>query len=618
MKVLNHLNDNQLKAVTSDSKTILCLAGAGSGKTTVLTHRISYLNETQRVGGSGILCLTFTRNAAKEMKDRIKLLMGEEEGGKVFCNTFHAFGISILKEWGFKIGYNKEFSIYDEEDKEDIIKNILVDLCICQSKEAISTRDILSSLECMEHPEYKAEKYPALKNYILAAGEYRHRLKKNSAVDLDMLLIDAVKLLEKCPEVREYYNKRYEYIFCDEFQDCDDIQMKLIKILKPRNLFVVGDPDQCIYEWRKAKPKYIVNFEAYFPGCEVITLEDNYRSTGEIINAANKLICNNDDRVDKKLISHKEGENIECITFENIEEEAEFIASTIRKSNKSLKDFAVLSRTNKQLNIVAQQLRESGISYQIINNSQDVFKKYDIRKILNFINFVINTKDDRAVKRAVNFPKAILNSTQISKIELKCSEKNLSFFEGLQSLKFKDQDEIDLFLKRILSLNEFMIKENSNAYDVFKYVVELLDVQAIYSEENRDSKNDDIQVALEKISHWTDIQEEINQSISISAFLKWLKTKDIQERLLEQKDAVKLMTVHASKGLEFPVVFVIGMNEGIFPNRRSDIEEERRLFYVAVTRAKEKLYITRPNKVLYRSGLEVDTEESQFIGEMNI
>ncbi|MCR3758499.1 ATP-dependent helicase [Clostridium felsineum] len=369
MKVLNHLNDNQLRAVTSDSKTILCLAGAGSGKTTVLTNRVSYINETQRVGGSSILSLTFTRNAAKEMKDRIKLLMGEEEGGKVFCNTFHAFCISILKEWGFKIGYSKEFSIYDQDDKEDIIKNILVELCICHSKEAIGTRDILNSLECIEHPEYKGEKYPALKNYILAAGEYRHRLKKNSAVDLDMLLNDAVKLLEKCPEVREYYYKRYEYIFCDEFQDCDDIQVKLLKIINPRNLFVVGDPDQCIYEWRKAKPKYIVNFEAYFPGCEVITLEDNYRSTGEIINAANKLICNNDDRVDKKLIPHKEGENIECITFENIEEEAEFIASTIRKSNKSLKDFAVLSRTNKQLNIVAQKLRDNGTEYQIINNS---------------------------------------------------------------------------------------------------------------------------------------------------------------------------------------------------------------------------------------------------------
>lgn len=222
------------------------------------------------------------------------------------------------------------------------------------------------------------------------------------------------------------------------------------------------------------------------------------------------------------------------------------------------------------------------------------------------------------MKRAVNFPKSILNATQISKVELKCSEKNLSFFEGLQKLKFKAQDEIALFIERILKLKEFMIKENSDAYDVFKYTVELLEVQALDKKENRDSKNDDIQVALEKISHWTDIQEEINQSISISAFLKWLKTKDIQERLLDQKDAVKLMTVHASKGLEFPVVFVIGMNQDTFPNRRSDIEEERRLCYVAVTRAKEKLYITRPSKVVYRSGLEVDTEVSQFIGEMNI
>ncbi|PJI10235.1 MULTISPECIES: ATP-dependent helicase [Clostridium] len=617
MKVLNHLNDNQLRAVTSDSKTILCLAGAGSGKTTVLTNRISYLNETQRVGGSSILCVTFTRNAAKEMKDRIKLLMGEEEGGKVFCNTFHAFCISILKEWGFKTGYNKEFSIYDQDDKEDIIKNILVDLCICHSKEAISTRDILNSLECIEHQEYRAEKYPALKNYILAAGEYRHRLKKNSAVDLDMLLNDAVKLLEKCSEVKEYYHKKYEYIFCDEFQDCDDIQVKLLKIINPRNLFVVGDPDQCIYEWRKAKPKYIVNFESYFSNCDVIKLEDNYRSTKEIINAANKLIFNNDDRVDKKLIAHKEGENIEVLTLKNTGEEAEFIAHTIGNYNRNSKDFAVLSRTNKQLNIIAQKLREGGISYQIINNSQDIFKKHDIRKIFNFITAAVNTKDDRAVKRAVNFPKSILNAAQISKVELRCSEMELSFFEGLQKLKFKAQDKIDLFLDRVSKLEEFIIKENSNAYDVFKYVVELLDIQELYRTENRDSKSDDIYAALEKISHWTDIQEEINQSVSISTFLKWLKTKDIQERLLEQKDAVRIMTVHAAKGLEFPIVFVVGMNEGTFPNKRSDIEEERRLFYVAITRAKEKLYITRPSKIVYRSGLEVDTEESRFIEEMN-
>lgn len=617
MKVLNHLNENQLKAVISNSKTILCLAGAGSGKTTVLTHRISYLNETQRVGGSSILCLTFTRNAAKEMKDRIKLLIGEEEGGKVFCNTFHAFCISILKEWGFKIGYSKDFSIYDEEDKQDIVKNILVDLCICHSKETISTRDILNSLECIEHPEYKPEKYPALKNYILVAGEYRHRLKKNSAVDLDMLLNDAVILLQKCPDVQEYYFKMYEYVLIDEFQDSNDIQMKLIKTLEPRNLFVVGDDFQSIYGWRGAVPEYIINFQKYYPECETIKLEDNYRSTVPIVEAANQLISNNENQTKKKLIAHKEGENIEVITLENPVEEAKFISNTIKQHNRSLKDFAILSRTNAQLNIITQELRESGISYQIINNSQDIFKKYDIRKILNFIAAAINTKDDRAVKKAVNFPKHILNTTQVSKVELKCSEKELSFFEGLQVLKFKSQDDINSFLERMSKLQEFLINTSSDAFDVFQYTIELLNIKNLYSNENRDSKNEDIEAALEKISHWSNIQCDINQSISISAFLKWLKTKDIQERLLEEKDVFRLMTVHAAKGLEFPIVFVIGMNQGTFPNRRSDIEEERRLFYVAITRAKEKLYITRPANVTYRSGLEVDTEQSQFISEMN-
>lgn len=622
LKTLYNLNDNQLNAVTSKSNCILCVAGAGSGKTTVLTHRVSYLNECERVGGSSMLCLTFTRNAGKEMKERIIKLLGEEEGSKVFCNTFHAFCVSILKEWGYLIGYDKEFSIYDEDDKLSIIKNILVNLCIVQDTEKITKRNIENSIECIKHPEYSSSQYPGLKDYILAANEYRYKLKRNSAVDLDMLIIDALKLLKDFPKVKEYYHDKYEYMFVDEYQDINDEQDQLINAINPANLFAVGDVDQCIYEWREAKPEYILDFKKNYPQCEVIKLEDNYRSTNQIVTAANHLIKNNKQRIDKILIPHKASKDkVEYLTSENAIGEAEMIAKIIINKDKKrrFKDFAVLARTNYQIKPIADQLKQFRIPYQIINNNQDIFKQYDIKMILNVINAALNAKDDRTIKMIINFPQKVLSNEQLTKLELRCLQKEKNIYNGLRSFKFKSQSEINRVILNLYSIRKYFNTVSSNAADVFKYTAEILDLEKIYNDQGRTSKIENIKTAYEKILNWSNMEDNLKENTSISNFIKKQKIKDIQTQLelSNKKNAVKLMTVHAAKGLEFPIVFVAGMNQGIFPNKRSSIEEERRLFYVAITRAKEKLYITRSKTIDLRYlKMPVSIEKSQFIDEL--
>lgn len=606
---MGFFNENQLKAITSSSKYILCLAGAGSGKTTVLTSRIAYLTKN-RVSCNNILALTFTRLAGNEMKERIIKLIGEKEGKKLFCNTFHSFCVKVLKEYGYQIGYSKEFTIYDEQDKESIIEAIIKDLFLKTKYEEVL--DVLKN-------DWQLTDHPEMADAITAINEYRYRLKKNNAIDLDMLLTETLKLLENYSEVKDYYHNLYDFVFIDEFQDTNDIQMKIIKAIEPKNLFVVGDDFQAIYGWRDAKIEYILDFEKNYPGCEVIKLEENYRSVKPIIDAANNVIEFNKNQTRKTLKAQRDGNPIEYIELDNVEDEAKAVTEKIYEYGDAFKENAVLSRTNAQLETIAGALKKFAIPYQIVTNKDDVFNKRDIRMVMKFIDCCINSKDDATVKKIINFPEQRLSAEQIIKLEAKALEKELSIFEGLQSFKFKPPSDIKInhLVETINSIENFISEKSDNALEVYNFTVDALELSKHYNDTNRSSKVEDLVGAAEKITKWMEKQNNIGEETNIKMFLKYLKIKDIQEKLAENSDTVKLMTVHAAKGLEFKNVFVIGMNEDIFPNKRGDIEEERRLFYVAITRAKERLIITRPTHIqLPYMKKPKETIESQFIKEM--
>lgn len=594
--MLDGLNEAQRRAVESDSKTILCLAGAGTGKTRTLTHRIAYLSDN-RVSCNNMLALTFTRLAGKEMKERVIDLIGDQEGKKLFCNTFHAFCVKVLKEYGYLLGYDNEFTIYDQDDRKSIIKAIIGELgyknCT-KEKHIISILEGSSEADCGEEED--------------VIKEYYWRLKRNNAIDLDMLLTETLKLLTEFVEVKLEYQRQYKYMFVDEFQDTNDVQMNIIKILSLDNLFVVGDDFQSIYGWRQAKPEYIINFKKYYPDCEIIKLEDNYRSTEPIIKAANKVIKNNVNQTEKKLIAHKEGTDIEKIEAEDAEHEAISIAARILEVNGYFKDIAVLARTNKQLEVFKEIFDKYEIPCEVVNNKGDIFKKHDIKLLFKMIEAAINPKDDITLKKIVNFPKTRISSIELEKLELSSLDNNVYLADALE----KNLETAKLMRDLYFLVND---KESYEAADVFKDVVEITQLFNVYSSESRSNKIQDLYDAKNYIQTWMKRQSSIGEDTSIFALLKWMVLKDIQEKLIEEKNTVKLMTVHASKGLEFPYVFIAGLNQNTFPSQKGDLEEERRLFYVAITRAKDKLFLTRASTGTLWGNKAIEMLESQFIKE---
>jgi len=918
----SQLNEAQGKAVESESKVILCLAGAGTGKTSTLTSRIAHLQE-QRISCSNMLALTFTRLAGKEMKERVIRLVGASEGEKLFCNTFHAFCVKVLKEYGYLIGYDREFTIYDQEDKDNIIQTIINEM-----KFRAHTDEVTEYLNNMFN--LKAKNYMDVKR---AGDEYKNRLLRNNSIDLDGLLNYTLELMSKYPKVQEQYNSQYEYMFVDEFQDTNDVQMQIIKAFNPKNLFVVGDDYQCwdeesnintpsgiikvkdvkvgdkvlsmsrgelkyceitaknesllgkklilsiktkhgkelrvtkghkcfatpapfgdyhyvylmykknkgfrigvssgglegiigartnserpnrlwllsqytskqdalyeesrlslkygvptnpfyhngrnlgisqneldkifmefgengkallddlgyefdyphyipqgtcrhnekklnvnlimndphgvhvsfendgfrlrksfvsykearifadqvklkyeadiiyekfryekglylnvipanqlklgmkipvienaklildeiisvvplyestvyhievaesgnliaddvishncIYAWRQAKPEYIINFKKYYPECEVIKLEENYRSTIQIIEAANNLIAHNINQTEKVLKGHKEGAAIEYFEAETISNEVNIILSRILEDTSNYSDYAILTRTNKQMEPFMESFKTFRVPYQLVTNKDDPLKKRDVRMVLNILEVLLNPKDDMTLKKILNFPEKRVNDLRMNEIEKLQVDEGLSLFETLERVP-----ELNDFMELLNNIRTKVFEEYYTAYAAFTIVTKIFKLQERYEKEGRIAKADDLIVASETISKWQEQQRNLGESQEFSAFIKWLHIRDIQEKLIEKNDAAKFMTVHASKGLEFKNVFVIGMNKNIFPSKRGDLEEERRLFYVAITRAKEKLYISRAKTVLGWANQEILTEESQFIKEL--
>ena len=611
MNLLNGLNESQREAVTSTAPVILTLAGAGSGKTRTLTHRIANLHLNHRVGTGSMLALTFTRLAGKEMKERIAGLIGEKETRGLFCNTFHSFAASVIRDNAKVALLERNFSIYDQDDRKAMLE--VINMEFGKKTSVAKTEKFLEQLELdqVDNPELH-EEYRVLK-------EYNYRLLRYNAADLDRLVSLARKILENDAEALAYYRKLYKYVFVDEFQDTSFDQMILLRTLSPENLFVVGDDFQAIYGWRGAKVEYIINFEKLYPSCTVFKLQDNYRSTRPIIAAANHLISNNVNQTKKTLIPHRDGDNVLPLTFEDQITEAQAVAKMAQIEHDAgipWREIAVLARTNDQIHQMKRVMSALNIPAQIVSGSDDPLKKGDIPNIIHWMDVLSNNKDTLNLKKVFNFPKAYFTPTQLQMLEMAALAKDKSLYEV--ACDYPDAPQFVNDVKRIeTSIN------NELAWmpqDAFRVLVNEFGLGDSYTSQGLTNRIRETEEAFLHIGRWEKTKMAMGEDISLSAFLKWVRYRDMQEKLFDNREAVKLMTVHASKGLEFHSVFVIGMVEDLFPSSQtSDMEEERRLFYVAITRAKEHLCLTLPESMEPQwGGRSFKTKPSRFLEELRL
>lgn len=596
---LDRLNPEQRQAATSTHNKILTLAGAGTGKTGTLTTRIAYLVD-RRIPCSNMLALTFTRLAGREMKERVIRLVGDRMGRKLFCNTFHAFCVKVLKEHGYLLGYDKDFSIYDQEDQAAVLYTVIQDCHLKTSAKKI--------LEVMSGDPRTRFAYINDKDIDLAISEYYYRLKKHNAFDFGGLLSYTLQLFHSYPEVIEEYRKIYTHVFLDEFQDTNDQQWEIIELLNPENIFVVGDDFQAIYGWRGANIEIILSLAAD-PEWEVIKLQHNYRSTRQIIEAANKLIKFN-KQTDKILISNIEGESPVLAEYYNDADEANRILFEIAGmvKNNRYQDFAVLARTNAQLDYINEQATKLKLPVTLVNNKGNVFKEEDIKKILGYLALIVNPLDDVSFKKAVNFPIRRITDLELTSLQLHAIQNEQSLWYMFKEGYWNEKGE------RIIEIIRTATLEPMDIYDSFNFVVTELELKQYYDDRGLVNKVLDIENVLKFIEKWIDRQRELGEDTTVSEFLKWLQLRDIQDKLEEKESTVKLMTIHAAKGLEFDTVFITGLNQGTFPSTKGDIEEERRLMYVGITRAKFKLRLSRPER-LFLYNHEQLMAPSQFIKE---
>lgn len=598
MNLTEGLNKEQAQAVLSESEKILMLAGAGTGKTKTLTHRLAHLNLNCRVGTSSIIAITFTRAAAKEMKDRLIPLIGDETK-KLICCTFHALAVRILQEWGHRIGLDRSFTIYSQEDRAEVIKSI------------IETTGYKTTYGKME----KA-KWSFAKNSTEDAvwKEYLWQLKRFNAVDLDNLVTKVIELFTKHPDIVERYRKLWKYVFVDEFQDTNIEQLQLIKIINPVNLFGIGDDFQTIYSFNGARVENILEFPTTFPGTETIKLEQNYRSTSSIIAAANHLISHNVNQTKKNLITSKSGVDVRVCHYADSLEEAQAVVKEIIDCPKEAKlsDYAVLGRRNAQIELVQRVLKEANIPSMILSGSDDPLKRPDVKSLLAYMDWAINPSDEMSFKRVLQFPECKLSDTQLQQAEQVAIDQSIELWRAL----IASEDQIVFqYASDLHSLAE-CVRGSYFASDAFATLVGRLRLKEFYSERSLNNRIEEIERAITYILYWTERQQKAGEECTPTAFLKWVKIRDIQEKLLEDRDAVKVMTIHGSKGLEFPTVFLIGMNEGVFPHRNtSNMEEERRLAFVAVTRAKDKLNLSYARTTTHW-GKEETLLPSRFLAEM--
>ena len=636
MSIYDTLNEQQQKGVFTTEGPVLILAGAGSGKTRVLTHRTAYLIEEMGVNPYNIMAITFTNKAAGEMRERIDDMVGYGSES-IWVATFHSTCVRILRRYIDRLGYDTNFTIYDADDQKtlmkDICKRLEIDTKIHKEKTFLS---VISSA--------KDELIDPIEFETRAAGDYNKRrqaevykeyqrvLKQNNALDFDDLLFKTVELFKLDKEVLSSYQERFRYIMVDEYQDTNTAQFELIRLLasKYKNLCVVGDDDQSIYKFRGANIYNILNFEKHFPDATVIKLEQNYRSTQNILDAANSVIANNVGRKDKALwTDNGAGEKIAFEQLETAYEEADYIArdiaSKVRKGDYTYKDSAILYRTNAQSRLFEEKFIVSNIPYKIVGGV-NFYSRKEVKDILAYLKTIDNGRDDLAVKRIINVPKRGIGATSINKVTAYALENDLDFYTALRMASDipgmgKAAEKIRPFVLFIQSMRTKL----QNGYTLTQLMLDILETTGYVEEleaegtEEAQARIENIDELITKISSY----EEGEEHPTLSGFLEEVALVADIDSLDENSDYVVLMTLHSAKGLEFPNVYLAGMEDGLFPsymsitsdNASAELEEERRLAYVGITRAKEKLTITAARSRMIRGETQFN-RVSRFVKEI--
>lgn len=638
MSIYDTLNPPQREAVAQTEGPVLILAGAGSGKTRVLTHRIAYLMEEMGVNPWNILAITFTNKAAQEMRERVDKLVGFGSES-IWVSTFHSACVRILRRHIDNLGYDTNFTIYDTDDQKSLMKDVCRKLNI--DTKVYKERSLLAQIShakdellTPDDMEMKAAGDYNMKKVASVYREYQAALRKNNALDFDDLIVKTVELFQNCGAVLEYYQERFKYIMVDEYQDTNTAQFKFISLLaqKYENLCVVGDDDQSIYKFRGANIGNILGFERVFPDAKVIRLEQNYRSTKNILNAANQVIANNTERKAKTLwTENEEGSKVHFRQFFNAYEEAEYVAGEIGKMKReglgSYRDCAILYRTNAQSRIFEEKFIAANIPYKLVGGV-NFYARKEIKDLLCYLKTIDNARDDLAVQRIINVPKRGIGATTLGRVQDYADNMGISLYEALRVAEEvpsigRSLSKIDGFVTFIQSLKskadvlsvEDLLQE---VIDATGYVAEL---EAEDTEESR-ARIENIDELISKTAAYQEAMEEQNQPATLSGFLEEVALVADIDTVDPDQDYVLLMTLHSAKGLEFPKVFMVGMEDGIFPSHMTisygddgELEEERRLCYVGITRAMKDLTLTCAQQRMIRGETQYN-KVSRFVREI--
>ena len=637
MSIYDTLNEQQREAVYCTDGPLLILAGAGSGKTRVLTHRIAYLIEEKGVNPWNILAITFTNKAAGEMRERVDNLVGFGSES-IWVSTFHSTCVRILRRHIDRLGYDTNFTIYDTDDQKTLMKDVCKQVQI--DTKVYKERNLLAAISAAKNEMISAQEYAlnaqgdfGKEKIAKVYQEYEKQMHANNALDFDDLLVKTVQLFETQPDVLENYQERFRYIMVDEYQDTNTVQFQLVSLLagKYRDLCVVGDDDQSIYKFRGANIKNILNFEQEFPDATVIKLEQNYRSTGNILDAANAVISNNVGRKDKQLwTDNGEGEKIKFCQFDTGYDEAEYIADDIERevrNGASYNDHAILYRTNAQSRLFEERFVAQNIPYKIVGGV-NFYARREIKDVLAYLKTIDNGKDDLAVRRIINVPKRGIGLTTINRIQESAASRGIGFYDALLGL--------DLIpgvargaakLEGFVALIEYFkgVAETLSLSDLLQEVIDKTGyIESLEAEgkEEAETRIENIDELRSKVAVYEESRLDQDEKPTLSGFLEEVALVADIDSLDEEQDYVVLMTLHSAKGLEFPHVYLAGMEDGLFPSYmtvtsddREDMEEERRLCYVGITRAEQKLTMTSAMRRMVRGETQYN-KVSRFMKEI--
>ena len=637
MSIYDKLNEPQREAVYHTDGPLLILAGAGSGKTRVLTHRIAYLIGERGVNPWNILAITFTNKAAEEMRQRVDNLVGFG-AESVWVSTFHSACVRILRRFIDRLGYENHFTIYDTDDQKTLIKEVCRKVDV--DTKVFKERSLLSAISSAKNEMILPDEFElnaggdfAKMKIAKVYREYETQMRANNALDFDDLLVKTVQLLQTQPDVLESYQERFRYIMVDEYQDTNTVQFQLVSLLagKYKNLCVVGDDDQSIYKFRGANIRNILDFEHEFPDAKVIKLEQNYRSTGNILNAANSVIANNRGRKEKSLWTENgEGELIRLRQFDTAFDEADFIGEDIKSAVRqggSYNDSAVLYRTNAQSRLLEEKFIAMNIPYKIVGGV-NFYARREIKDLLAYLKTIDNGRDDVAVRRIINVPKRGIGLTTINRIQESATERGIGFYEallapGLIAGAGRSATKLDSFAALIEYFKT--LAEEMNITDLLQEVIEKTGyIESLENEDKEEAKTrkENIDELISKAATYEESCQDKDEKATLSGFLEEVALVADIDSLDEDQEYVVLMTLHSAKGLEFPRVYLAGMEDGLFPGYmsinagdREELEEERRLCYVGITRAEQELTLTSARRRMVHGETQYNPM-SRFVKEI--